>query len=155
MCFTAVAQGYTPMYVLDSQTFISIANFQKKTFIISQQQTRWEQQMCMRCSMPENFQVWTCPLGSGRAAAMCSAPASAALSVEKWQQQSRQRATHGDGGYNSRISSSGSEMKWACLDAKIKISKKNFGTCRLKSRRNKKRIATAVCKWRDESNEPN
>ena len=26
---------------------------------------------------------------------------------------------------------------------------------RLKSRRNKKRIATAVCKWRDESNEPN
>ena len=26
---------------------------------------------------------------------------------------------------------------------------------RFKSRRNKKRIATAVCKWRDESNEPN
>ena len=26
---------------------------------------------------------------------------------------------------------------------------------RLKSRRNKKHIATAVCKWRDESNEPN
>ena len=26
---------------------------------------------------------------------------------------------------------------------------------RLKSRRNKKRIATAVYKWRDESNEPN
>ena len=26
---------------------------------------------------------------------------------------------------------------------------------RLKSRRKKKRIATAVCKWRDESNEPN
>ena len=26
---------------------------------------------------------------------------------------------------------------------------------RLKSRRNKKHIATVVCKWRDESNEPN
>ena len=26
---------------------------------------------------------------------------------------------------------------------------------RLKSRRNKKRIATAVCKWQDESNKPN
>ena len=26
---------------------------------------------------------------------------------------------------------------------------------RLKSRRNKKRIATAACKWRDKSNEPN
>ena len=26
---------------------------------------------------------------------------------------------------------------------------------RLKSRLNKKRIATVVCKWRDESNEPN
>ena len=26
---------------------------------------------------------------------------------------------------------------------------------RLKSRRNKKRIATIVCKWRDEYNEPN
>ena len=26
---------------------------------------------------------------------------------------------------------------------------------RFKSRRNKKRIATVVCKWRDESNEPN
>ena len=39
-----------------------------------------------------------------------------------------------------------------------KIQNFNFfsGTCmRLKSRRNKKRIATAVCKWRDESNESN
>ena len=43
-----------------------------------------------------------------------------------------------------------------CLDAKTKISKKIPAPAwRLKSRRNKKRIATAVCKWRDESNEPN
>ena len=37
-----------------------------------------------------------------------------------------------------------------------KFQKKNSTPAwRLKSRRNKKRIATAVCKWRDESNEPN
>ena len=36
-----------------------------------------------------------------------------------------------------------------------KFQKKNSALAwRLKSRRNKKRIATAVCKWRDESNEP-
>ena len=45
---------------------------------------------------------------------------------------------------------------WPCLVAKTKIPKKNPAPAwRLKSRRNKKRIATAVCKWRDESNEPN
>jgi len=38
-----------------------------------------------------------------------------------------------------------------CLVSKIKIPKKISG----KSRRNKKRIATAACKSRDESNEPN
>ena len=34
---------------------------------------------------------------------------------------------------------------------------KNFPALawRFKSRQNKKRIATAICKWRDESNEPN
>ena len=43
-----------------------------------------------------------------------------------------------------------------CLVPKIKIPI-FFPTpaWRLKSRRNKKRIATIVCKWRDESNEPN
>ena len=44
-----------------------------------------------------------------------------------------------------------------CLVTKIKIPKKKIPApaWRLKSRRNKKRIATAVCKRRDESNEPN
>ena len=43
-----------------------------------------------------------------------------------------------------------------CLVTKFKIPKKIPAPAwRLKSRRNKKRIATAVCKWRDESNEPN
>ena len=37
-----------------------------------------------------------------------------------------------------------------------KFQKKNSAPAwRLKSRRNKKRIATVICKWRDESNEPN
>ena len=48
------------------------------------------------------------------------------------------------------------EIKNAFLDAKIKISIFFPAPAwRLKSRRNEKRIATAVCKWRDESNEPN
>ena len=39
---------------------------------------------------------------------------------------------------------------------KPKFQKKNPAPAwRLKFRGNKKRIATAVCKWRDESNEPN
>ena len=42
-----------------------------------------------------------------------------------------------------------------CSVPKTKIPKKNSApTWRFKSRRNKKGIATAVCKWRDESNEP-
>jgi len=43
-----------------------------------------------------------------------------------------------------------------CLVAKYQIP--NFFPApawKLKFRRNKKRIATAICKWRDESNEPN
>ena len=36
-----------------------------------------------------------------------------------------------------------------------KFQKKNSTSAwRLKSKQNKKRIATAVCKWRDKSNEP-
>jgi len=43
-----------------------------------------------------------------------------------------------------------------CLDEKSKFQKKIPAPAwRLKSRRNKKHIATVVCKWRDESNEPN
>ena len=63
---------------------------------------------------------------------------------------------------SSRPSDLGTVWNWnwrcirPCLVPKIKIP--NFfptSTWRLKSRQNKKRIATAVCKWRDESNEPN
>ena len=43
-----------------------------------------------------------------------------------------------------------------CSVPKFKIPKKNSAPAWiLKFRRNKKRIVTAVCKWRDESNEPN
>ena len=43
-----------------------------------------------------------------------------------------------------------------CLDEKPKFQKKIPAPAwRLKFRRNKKHISTAVCKWRDESNEPN
>ena len=43
-----------------------------------------------------------------------------------------------------------------CLVTKFKIPKKILTPAwRFKSRRNKKYIATAVCKWRDKSNEPN
>ena len=45
--------------------------------------------------------------------------------------------------------------------ARVQLQKSKFQkkfpapAWRLKSKQNKKRIATAICKWRDESNEPN
>ena len=54
---------------------------------------------------------------------------------------------------NVRSSDLSAEM-YAVFNSKNKKSKFFSGT-RLKSRRNKKRIATAACKSRDESNEPN
>ena len=51
---------------------------------------------------------------------------------------------------------------WMQLNkARVQLQKSKFQkkipapVWRLKSRQNKKRIATAICKWRDESNEPN
>ena len=59
-------------------------------------------------------------------------------------------------GYSWSWRSSHAHQSSPCLDAKFQIL--NFFSAaawRLKSRKNKKRIATAACKSRDESNEPN